>query len=172
MFDRRKRPAEPPKGPEPLGEILSRVFTARGWGRKQDRLRLEQAWAEAVGPEHAPHTRVNGLRRGVLAMDYGTTAWLSFYLPPGTCVQQAIQRIRWVNFPPPAPEQLTGTLLFVDEAQLGLRPYVTQRFGHVARAAELSRMRGPLVIETYAVYQLSEPRGEVLDNSPPPELAH
>ena len=68
MFDRRKKTFEP-KGPEPLGEILSRVFTARGWGRKQDRLRLEQAWAEAVGPEHVPHTRLNGLRRGVLEVE-------------------------------------------------------------------------------------------------------
>src|SRR5438552_2723586 len=68
MFDRRKR-AEPPKGPELIGEILSRVFTARGWGRKQDRLRLERAWAEAVGPEFAPQTRLNGLRRGVLEVE-------------------------------------------------------------------------------------------------------
>ena len=37
-----------PKGPESLGEILSRLFTARGWGRRQDRLRLEEAWAAAV----------------------------------------------------------------------------------------------------------------------------
>src|SRR2546423_15078754 len=64
MFERRKKAATDPKGPEPLGEILSRLFTARGWGRKQDRLRLEQAWAEAVGPEYAPQTRLNGLPRG------------------------------------------------------------------------------------------------------------
>jgi predicted nucleic acid-binding Zn ribbon protein len=68
MFDRRK-PADGPKGPEPLGEILSRVFTARGWGRKQDRLRLEQAWAAAVGPEYATQTRLGGLRRGVLEVE-------------------------------------------------------------------------------------------------------
>jgi len=67
MFDRRKKTFEP-KGPEPIGEILSRIFTARGWGRKQDRLRLEQAWAEAV-PEFAPQTRINGLRRGVLEVE-------------------------------------------------------------------------------------------------------
>jgi hypothetical protein len=106
----------------------------------------------------------------VIAMDYGTTAWLSFYLPPGTCVQQAIQRIRWVNFPPPDPGELKGKLLFVDEAQLGLRPYVTERFGRIEQAAQLTRQRGPLVIETYALYVLSEPKGEVLDDSPPPEL--
>src|ERR1700730_10662608 len=57
-----------PRGPELLKEILSRLFTARGWGRKQDRLRLEQAWADAMttcGLAAGP-TRVNGLRRGVL----------------------------------------------------------------------------------------------------------
>src|SRR3954467_5441394 len=104
----------------------------------------------------------------VLAMDYGTTAWLSFYLPRGTCVLQPIQRIRWVNFPEPAPEQLAGRLLFIDEAQLGLRPYVTSTFGHIEQVAQLTRTRGPLVIETYALYALSAPKGEVLDNSPPP----
>jgi predicted nucleic acid-binding Zn ribbon protein len=56
----------PNKGPEKLGEILSRLFTARGWGRRQGRLHLEKAWAEAVGPEHAAQTRVGNLRRGVL----------------------------------------------------------------------------------------------------------
>jgi predicted nucleic acid-binding Zn ribbon protein len=54
------------KGPEPLGEILGRLFTARGWGRRQERLRLEEAWATAAGPMAAEHTRVNGVRRGVL----------------------------------------------------------------------------------------------------------
>ena len=54
------------QGPERLGEILSHLFTARGWGRRQGRLHLEKAWAEAVGPEHAAHTRVGALRRVTL----------------------------------------------------------------------------------------------------------
>src|SRR5436309_1765297 len=54
------------QGPELLRDILGRLFTARGWGRQQERLRLEEAWAAAAGPEVAPHTRVGGLRRGVL----------------------------------------------------------------------------------------------------------
>ena len=37
----------------------------------------------------------------VLAPDYGTTGWLAFYLPKGTCVSQRTQRIRWVNMPEP-----------------------------------------------------------------------
>ncbi len=56
----------PERGPERLGEILSRLFAVRGWGRRQDRLHLEKAWAEAAGPEFATHTRPAALRRGVL----------------------------------------------------------------------------------------------------------
>jgi predicted nucleic acid-binding Zn ribbon protein len=60
---------EPQHGPEPVGEILSRLFTARGWGRLQDRLRIEKAWAEAAGPDIAPKTRVVALKRGTLEVE-------------------------------------------------------------------------------------------------------
>jgi predicted nucleic acid-binding Zn ribbon protein len=56
----------PERGPERVGEVLSRLFTARGLGRLQERLRLERAWAEAAGPDIATHTRTIALRRGVL----------------------------------------------------------------------------------------------------------
>ena len=64
------------KGPELLGEILSRLFTARGWGRRQGRLHLERAWAEVAGPVHAAHTRVGVLRRGVLEVVVGNAVLL------------------------------------------------------------------------------------------------
>jgi predicted nucleic acid-binding Zn ribbon protein len=57
------------KGPELVGEVISRLFTARGWGRVSERQRLEQAWAAACGEELARLTRVNGIRRGVLDID-------------------------------------------------------------------------------------------------------
>lgn len=63
------------KGPESLSDILTRLFTARGWGRRQDRLRLEEAWADAVvacGLE-IQDTRVASLRRGVLEVTVGNT---------------------------------------------------------------------------------------------------
>ncbi len=59
----------PDQGPEPLKEVLARLFTARGWGRRQARLHLEKAWAAAVGPEQAAHTRVAGWRRGTLEVE-------------------------------------------------------------------------------------------------------
>ena len=55
----------PERGPEPVGEILSRLFVARGLGRVQGRLHLEKAWVE-VAAEFAPKTRLGSLRRGVL----------------------------------------------------------------------------------------------------------
>ena len=56
------------KGPESLGDILGRLFTSRGWGRKSERLQLEEAWTKASG-EFADKTRVAGLRRGVLEVE-------------------------------------------------------------------------------------------------------
>jgi predicted nucleic acid-binding Zn ribbon protein len=55
-----------PRQPEKLGEILSRLFAARGWGRRHERTRLEEAWSAAIGDSDASHTRVGLLRRGVL----------------------------------------------------------------------------------------------------------
>lgn len=57
------------RGPELLAEILGRLFAARGWGRRQERLRLERAWAEAAGPRWEQMTRVVGLRRGILEVE-------------------------------------------------------------------------------------------------------
>src|ERR1700726_4273699 len=106
----------------------------------------------------------------VLAPDYGTTGWLAFYLPKGTCVVQPTQRIRWVNMPEPDPVLLAGRLLYVDEARPGGRRYLKQDFARIERVAELPRKRGPLTIETYALDLLEGPQDEVLDRSPPPEL--
>src|SRR5438105_11587220 len=66
----------PGKGPERLAEILSRLFTARGWGRRQGRLHLEKAWAEAAGARIAAQTRVGALRRGVLEVEVGNAVLL------------------------------------------------------------------------------------------------
>ena len=57
------------RGPENLADILGRLFTSRGWGRKNDRLRLESAWAEAAGAALLPDTRVMVIRRGVLEVE-------------------------------------------------------------------------------------------------------
>lgn len=105
----------------------------------------------------------------VLAPDYGTTGWLAFYLPKGSCVAQQNQRIRWVNMPQPTAAQLSGRLLYVREAFPGDHP-LKDGFARIERVAEVTRKRGPLVIETYALDVLEGPKAEVFDRSPPPEL--
>lgn len=70
------RREKPEKGPERLAEVLSQLFTARGWGRRQDRLHLERAWEDAAGPQFAPQTRVGTLRRGVLEVTVGNAVLL------------------------------------------------------------------------------------------------
>ncbi|MCC8941167.1 glycosyltransferase family 39 protein, partial [Bradyrhizobium sp. Arg68] len=106
----------------------------------------------------------------VLAPDYGTTGWLAFYLPKGTCVAQHGQRIRWINMPEPSPAQLAGKLLFVHEFGQNVPPSIRDGFSHVETVAEAQRTRGPLIIETYALDLLEGPKGDVFDRSPPPEL--
>ncbi|MBI1830066.1 MAG: DUF721 domain-containing protein [Planctomycetes bacterium] len=60
---------QPEPDPEPIKEILARLFVSRGWGRRQARRHLEQAWSDAVGPEYDSHTRVLGLKRGVFEVE-------------------------------------------------------------------------------------------------------
>ena len=79
--------------------------------RAQRRRRLARTGAEI----EAVRERVGATC--VLAPDYGTTGWLAFYLPKGTCVAQQSQRIRWVNMPEPDASQLAGKLLYVDEVR-------------------------------------------------------
>ncbi len=54
---------------ESLAEVLARLFVSRGWGRKTERLQLEQAWQEAADPAWRGDTRLLGLRRGVLEVE-------------------------------------------------------------------------------------------------------
>ncbi len=60
---------KPDPDPELIKEVLSRLFTARGWGRRQGRLHLERAWCDAVGADYETNTRVLGLKRGILEIE-------------------------------------------------------------------------------------------------------
>jgi 4-amino-4-deoxy-L-arabinose transferase-like glycosyltransferase len=125
-------------------------------------------WRELAAEIEAVRVRTGATC--VLASDYGTTGWLAFYLPRGTCVAQQEQRIRWVNMPEPDARLLAGRLLYVDELREDGHPFRDRLFARVERVAQLQRKRGPLVVETYGIDLLEGARGEVLDRSPPPEL--
>jgi hypothetical protein len=107
----------------------------------------------------------------VLAPDYGTTSWLMFYMPKGTCVVQRGQRIRWINMPEPDATQLAGKLLLVAPPGLLADPEWRDAFADLTKVATLTRKRGPLVIEEVELDLLERSTGDVLDRSLPPELA-
>jgi 4-amino-4-deoxy-L-arabinose transferase-like glycosyltransferase len=125
-------------------------------------------WREIAGEIEAVRWRTGATC--ILAPDYGTTSWLAFYLPRGTCVEQQMQRIRWVNMPEPDPAKLAGPFLYVDEIKPRARMILGDRFADIREVAELARKRGPLVVETYTISLLSGPKGDVFDRTPPPEL--
>ncbi len=125
-------------------------------------------WRQLADQIEAVRQRVGA--RCILAPDYGTTSWLIFYLPKGTCVVQPTQRIRWVNMPEPDAALLAGKLLFVDEVRKERLLYLDQTFATIERVAELPRKRGPLTIETYGLDLVDGAKRDVLDHSPPPEL--
>ncbi len=124
-------------------------------------------WRETAAAIEAARSRAGATC--VLASDYGTTGWLAFYLPKGTCVTQHSQRIRWVNMPGPDAAQLAGPLLYVREVLRDDAPLV-DLFVRVEKIGEVERKRGPLVIETYALHLMHGPKGDVFDRTPPPEL--
>ena len=72
--------------------------------------------------------------------------------------------------PAPDPAQLAGKLLYVDEVRAGGWPHLHEMFAHVDQVALLTRKRGPLTVETYALNLLQGAKGDVLDHAPPPEL--
>jgi predicted nucleic acid-binding Zn ribbon protein len=58
-----------PRSIESLNQVMSQLFAVRGWGKSQDRLRLERAWAESVEPAQLPFTRVLAIKRGVIEIE-------------------------------------------------------------------------------------------------------
>jgi 4-amino-4-deoxy-L-arabinose transferase-like glycosyltransferase len=103
----------------------------------------------------------------VLADDYGTTGWLAFYLPKGTCVAQRNERFRWLAVPPPSPAELAGPLLLVGVDNAAARPDLQAAFGKIERVGAVTRSRGPLLVDTVELDTLTGPKGAVLDTSPP-----
>jgi hypothetical protein len=159
----------------PLGIVMFALLVVQantgaltGYRRDATVRSVGVGWRELAAGIEAVRRRVGA--GCVLAPDYGTTSWLAFYLPPGTCVAQQTQRIRWINMSEPDPALLAGRLLYVDEVRPGGQPRLKALFARVETVAELRRMRGPLTIETYALDLLEGAKGEVLDRSQPPEL--
>jgi 4-amino-4-deoxy-L-arabinose transferase-like glycosyltransferase len=99
----------------------------------------------------------------VLTLDYGTAAWLAFYMPSHPPVEQIVGRIRYVNAPEPDPALFGGPIMYVCMGECADIPFLRQRFQTVEQVAALSRTRRGVDIQDYLVYRLSGPIGPPLD---------
>ena len=113
-------------------------------------------WRELAAEIEAVRLRVGA--GCVLAPDYGTTGWLAFYLPKGTCVVQPTQRIRWVNMPEPDPALLAGKLLYVDEMRPGGQPQSRSKRSRVSSGSRNCRAS--------AARSRSKPTGSICSKAP------
>ncbi len=99
----------------------------------------------------------------VLTLDYGTAAWLKFYLPSHPPVEQITERLWWINSPAPDPALFDGAIMYVCSAECGGLPFVQRRFTTVEFVVTLPRSRRGVVIQDYSVYRVSGPIGPPLD---------
>jgi hypothetical protein len=149
----------------PVGVVMLVALIVQantGWlngNRRDPTLRsIGIGWSDAARAVEA--ARAESGATCVLAPDYGTTAWLAFYLPRGTCVRQAFEPIRWVNMPPPDAAALRATSLLVDSEEIA--GGLAARCPSQRIVGEATRRRRGLLIERYALIALQCPLAQVL----------
>ena len=64
-----------PRDPERVGALVPSVLRDLGLGESARALRIQERWAEAVGPEVAAHCQPVALRDGVLETKVDSSAW-------------------------------------------------------------------------------------------------
>jgi predicted nucleic acid-binding Zn ribbon protein len=75
---RRRRwsgPSSDPRDPQPLGRLLSRLATDRGWSQRLADGQVFGQWAKLVGDEVAEHAQPVSLKDGELTVRASSTAW-------------------------------------------------------------------------------------------------
>ncbi|RIK96586.1 MAG: glycosyl transferase [Proteobacteria bacterium] len=149
----------------PVGVVMLVALIVQantGWlngNRRDPTLRsIGMGWPDVA--REVETARVRSGAMCVLAPDYGTTAWLAFYLPRGTCVRQAFEPIRWVNMPAPDAAALGATSLLVDSE--GIARALVSRCSPQQAVGEAVRRRGQLAIERYALVAMQCPLAQVL----------
>jgi len=70
----RREAASDPGTPVPIGGLMREVLRARGLTRRTHPAGLAAAWAQAVGAERAPATRLGGIKGGVLTVEVESAA--------------------------------------------------------------------------------------------------
>ena len=92
-------------------------------------------WRELAGEIEAVRARVGATC--VLAPDYGTTGWLAFYLPKGTCVAQQTPAHPLGQHARARSGAACGQAAVCRRGAAGDQPYLKDTFARVERVAEL-----------------------------------
>ena len=142
---------------------LQAVFGVVPLGRIDPTARaLGAGWAELGAEMDEVRARLGA--PVILTTDYRVNAWLSFYLPSLSPVEQIDKRIRYVNAPEPDPALFRGTMMYVCEAECDYQvQWVGTRFRTVEPVTKLARRRHGIVIAEYSVFRVADPIGRVLD---------
>ncbi len=75
---RRRRwsgPGADPRDPQPLGRLMNRVASERGWNQRLTDGQVFGQWARLVGEEVAEHAQPVSLKDGELTVRASSTAW-------------------------------------------------------------------------------------------------
>ena len=65
------------KKPKSVGEILKNLVRKTALGHQLEQARIWEWWAEAAGPNLAPHGRPTGIREQSLTVEVDSTVWIN-----------------------------------------------------------------------------------------------
>ncbi len=63
--------------PATLGDVISQLFTLRGYNRVQGNKQLDEIWVKVAGEDIAEQTKVSGLKNGILQVGVSNSALIS-----------------------------------------------------------------------------------------------
>jgi 4-amino-4-deoxy-L-arabinose transferase-like glycosyltransferase len=130
---------------------------------------LNQHRASGMKDVVAPIVRVVSLTgaRGIVTMDFATTAWLRFYLPSPVPVIQLNDEFRYPYAPRATASDLGGTLIYVaPDVNLDMLPLLKARFSTVEPLEDALRQSEGVAGTPFYFYRLSGFQGEPVGRLP------
>jgi len=135
-----------------------------------DRIDLpNQQVASGMKDVVAPIARVVSLTgaRGIVTMDFATTAWLRFYLSSPIPVMQLNDEFRYPYAPRPTAWELGGTLIYVSpDVNSDVLPLLKIRFSTVEPLEDALRQDDGISGSPFYFYRLSGYQGEPVGRAP------
>ena len=102
----------------------------------------------------------------IVTTDYGSTAWLSYYLASHPKIVQLNEEQRYQDAPRVDARLLSQPLLYVVEARLDRHDFVAGHFTQLVQVARFDRLRQGVAIAHYVAYRANRLRGAPLGRLP------